>query len=139
MLLGENLLPIFKNILRILFGISLVYISFVLLFGEYLFEIIFGSEWILSGFYAKIIVFSFAIKFIISPILISLPAINSLRMDSAWKVLYFISIALLFFMTRLEFDYFLIVYTLIKLVLYLLGGYLVYHALKKYDMGRSNL
>lgn len=132
-LAGEALLPVFLNLAKTLFWIAVAYILVLLFAGESIFSFIFGAEWLLSGTYAKVLAFSFALKFIVSPLLISLPAVHAVKTDSLWKVCYFLSICILFFLVHLEFQRFLIIYTLIEVVLYLAGALVVYKVLHAFD------
>ncbi len=130
---GEPLLPLFFGLTKILTLIAIAYVFVILISGESLFSLVFGTKWLLSGFYGKILAFSFAIKFIVSPLLISLPVVNAIKIDSYWKVFYFLSICILYFLVHLDFKIFLLVYTLIEIVVYLTGAIIVYNVLLKFD------
>ena len=112
--------------------------KFVLFFfGKYLFVLIFGDKWETSGIYASILVFSFAIKLIVSPTSTIFNATNTLKKAAIWQTIYFISTTLLFlvcaFYLQLEIFTLLKIYVLHEIILYTLYFYLQYKLVQNFS------
>ena len=120
-------------ILLFIIGIPLGFI--VHFFGEYLFGFIFGKEWINSGKYAEILIFSFIIKLVVSPLSTIFNIFNKQRIISLWQGLYFITTLTTIFLSvsvfKLTIDLFLVIYVFHELVLYLTYFYLQLNLINK--------
>lgn len=121
------------GIAKILGVLAILFILIILLFGKYLFEIFFGIQWIESGVYSQILVISFAIQFVVSPLSILFPAINKIKILSIWQVFYFLSISMLILFRNLSIYEFLTVYLIIDIISYSIYFILIYICAKKFD------
>jgi len=125
-----------KLIYNIIKATTIIYIPLIvimLIAGETLFSFVFGSNWALSGYYSKILVFSFAFQFIISPISIVLTVLEKLKTIALWQTFYFIAILSLLFFKELSLEHFLMIYTVINFVLYTFYFILINNEIKKYE------
>src|SRR5699024_3571808 len=76
---GENLNKLIKKATWYLVGVGIIPFSIVILFGPFLFTLVFGSEWTTAGEYARwIALFSFS-TFINKPAVKSFPVLNAQR------------------------------------------------------------
>src|SRR5699024_7030124 len=76
---GENLNKLIKKATWNLVGVVIRHFSIVILFGPFLFTLVFGSEWTTAGEYARwIALFSFS-TFINKPAVKSFPVLNAQR------------------------------------------------------------
>lgn len=109
-------------------GIVILYLT-----GPELFELIFGVTWRQSGHFTSILIFSYAVTFIVSPFSILLIVMGKIKLASIWQIFYFILISVLWFLQRLTIDQFLSVLVLIDLISYLFYGYLIVRVIKDYE------
>lgn len=121
------------DLFLVLFFISIIEVVTVFLFGTYIFKFIFGEQWYLSGEYSRILVFSYAIKFLVSPLSAVFIPLGRIRIGSAWQVFYFLLISVFFFIKDLSFDLFLIYYVLFDLLAYFIFLYLIFYVVKDYE------
>jgi len=112
--------------------LSVLLFSPIVLFGPELFSVIFGSEWIQAGYYAQILVFSIAVKFVVSPLSTIFLAIDKIKVASIWQLAYFcITISVLILATSFEFEKFLWIYVFSEIAMYVLYFLLMLYAIKK--------
>jgi len=91
----------------------------VVLFSPVLFRFVFGSQWGVAGEYARILVFPLAIKFIVAPLSLIMPASGNIRLGSVWKMIYFCSTAIVLFVAaHFPAKTFLCIYGAHEMVLY---------------------
>ena len=69
-----------------LLGIGICFCLAVILLAPPLFPIIFGSDWAISGQYAKILAPALALRFIISPLSSAFAALNRIELAAIWRV-----------------------------------------------------
>jgi O-antigen/teichoic acid export membrane protein len=60
-----------------------------ILFAPSLFAFVFGAPWRIAGDYARILAFPLAVKFVVSPLAVIMPATGNIRVGSIWKMVYF--------------------------------------------------
>ena len=129
----ESFLTELKPVFYIVVAISIVEIISILLFGEDLFKIIFGALWITSGTISKIMVWSFAINFIVSSFTSIFVSMRRIRTFSIWQSFYFFSILLLLFFKHLPFTDFLKIYVLIEVICYLVVAIILSAIIYRYE------
>jgi O-antigen/teichoic acid export membrane protein len=93
-------------------------------FGVYIFQFIFGQQWDNSGVYAGIMVWAFALKFIVSPFNIVFTAFERIGILSIWQTFYFALILLLAWLPFSNINDFLWAFVVIELVSYGIAGIL---------------
>ncbi|MBS3772148.1 MAG: oligosaccharide flippase family protein [Bacteroidales bacterium] len=118
---------------KTLLFISLPGILIVLLWGESLFAFFFGSEWGISGRVAQILIFSYAIRFIVTPLSPVLTALERLKMLALWRIAYFLAVLSLFLLTNIDIFLFFKIYMGIEAGFYALYFILIWSACVKYD------
>jgi O-antigen/teichoic acid export membrane protein len=106
------------SLIALLFGLIIQF------FGKELFGLVFGEIWETSGLYASILVWAFAIKFVVSPFNMVFTAFERIGLLSVWQVFYFILIVLLIVLPFQSIESFLYTYLAIELVGYLLVGFM---------------
>jgi O-antigen/teichoic acid export membrane protein len=114
-------------VLGLLFGLV------ISLFGELLFSWVFGAEWKASGQYASILVWAFALKFLVSPFNIVFTVFERIGLFSLWQVLYAVLIVLLWFIPFQDIMQFFKGYLFIELVIYTLAAVLSTRVLYSYE------
>ncbi|MCK4662701.1 MAG: oligosaccharide flippase family protein [Bacteroidales bacterium] len=121
------------NTFYILLVLSLIGCVIIYFFGVDIFSLIFGEKWKYSGEIAKILVFSYGIKFVVSPLSTVFIALEKIKIISIWQVFYFCSILVLFFLKNVSFYNFIIIYILIDLLCYCLYFILIIIVSNKYE------
>ncbi|MCL6260012.1 oligosaccharide flippase family protein [Aquiflexum sp. TKW24L] len=126
----KNLYPYFLKVLGLLVTISIVIFIPFILFGDVLFELIFGKNWISAGQYSQVISFSLLIKFVVSPLSITLIALSKVKLLSIWQIGYFISTVLVLYSARnLSIDSFIWHYVINDLILYTIYFLLIFYSI----------
>jgi len=90
---GRNIFPIFYKTTISLLKIFIIPFFIVSLFGESLFAIIFGEEWIESGIIAQILIFWILFLFINSP---SIATFNIIKLQKLQMIIEFFSVGFRF-------------------------------------------
>ena len=131
--LKESLISEIKPVLYIVGLISVVEIVVIILFGDWIFSLVFGSKWIYSGTIAKIMVWSFAFNFMVSSFTSMFVAMRRIKVYSVLQSGYFILILTLLFFRQLQFIDFLKVYVLIDILCYLIIGAVMLSMIYRYE------
>lgn len=121
------------NIFLFLLVASAIFIIVIKLFGVSLFALVFGDQWGSSGVYAEILVYAFALKFLISPFNSSFIAFERIGIFSLWQTFYFLLIIGLFFIPFNGITSFLQAYMIIEVVAFLVAGILNFSTLYRYE------
>ncbi len=129
----ESFIFFYKKILMYLTIMAIIGVLVIFLYGFELFVFIFGQNWSTAGEISSILIFSYAIKFVISPLAISFIALEELKINGVWQFCYFVAIMILYFLNDLNFETFLKVYVLIDLISYSIYGLLTYFIIRKYE------
>lgn len=120
-------------IFALLFGVVIQF------FGVQLFQWVFGSQWESSGVYASILVWAFALKFVVSPFNIVFTAFEKIGILSIWQTFYFALILLLAWLPFKSIEDFLWVYVLIELLSYGFAGILDARLIFNYEKSLNSL
>jgi O-antigen/teichoic acid export membrane protein len=128
-----KLMPEIVGLSKVMLAVALGYILFFIFFGEKFFLFVFGNSWGDAGTYSSILCISFGVKFVISPLLMGFPVVNKLKRDSIWKVLYFFSMCLLFVLRQSDIENFLIIFSCVEAVVYLIGLFMLLDAVARFD------
>jgi O-antigen/teichoic acid export membrane protein len=132
----KSIKPLISKTAQMLGIVSLVMIVFGYFLSVPVFKFVFGERWELSGVMTKILIVSYGLKFIVSPLSITFNALEKISVSSMWQVFYFLAIGTLFFLDRLDLETFLFVYMGIDLVSYGIYFLLLLWQLKKYENSR---
>lgn len=123
---------IYRVAVRLTIMSALIF-SPVLFFGPEIFSVVFGSDWSQAGSYAQILVFSVAIKFVVSPLSTIFLAIDKINIGSIWQVLYFVStFVVLFIAIRFDTTTFLWIYIVNDIVMYAFYYFLMIYSVKSF-------
>jgi O-antigen/teichoic acid export membrane protein len=105
-------------ILTIVVILGLLEIVVITFLGIDLFKLIFGELWGYSGEISKLLVWSYAMNFIVASFSSIFISMNKIKLLSIWQLIYFVSILSLIFFKNLSFMDFLKVYVLIEVACY---------------------
>jgi O-antigen/teichoic acid export membrane protein len=130
---GASIRHIIGILIRNLGLIALVLFVVILAVGPQLFSFIFGKNWHMAGGFARIMVFSFALQFLVSPLSITLAAMEKIKLYSLWQVLYFLAIGSLFLFPPMPVSRMLILLTAIEVLFYLIYFVMILQVVKKYE------
>ncbi|MCT7506065.1 oligosaccharide flippase family protein [Aliarcobacter cryaerophilus] len=134
---GIETFSIFINTIKKLFSIALPITIIGYIISPYIFTLLFGEEWRISGEIAQYLFLIFLIRFCVSPMSSSFIPAMELKKAAFWQYLYFISSILLFiisFYLELELKVFLLFYVVHEYVLYGIYMYLIILSVKKIDI-----
>lgn len=129
-------MPLLLNTMKKLFYISLPFAVFIFLFSPYLFEIIFGKNWIISGEIAQYLSFIFFITFIVSTLSVTLIVYEKLKLLSIWQYLYLVSSICFFgivFYLNLDLKEFLFYYVIHECIIYSIYLFIIIKTVKNMD------
>jgi O-antigen/teichoic acid export membrane protein len=121
------------SLFLILSVISILEIIVIFFFGVFLFKLLFGTQWSLSGEYSRLLVFSYAIKFIVSPLSAVFIPLGKIKIVAAWQIFYFLIMCSFFFMSNIPFSKFLRYYIYIDIFSYLFYFSLIAYVIKEYE------
>lgn len=111
----------------VLFGVVIQF------FGTNLFQFVFGDTWRVSGQYASVLVWAFALKFVVSPFNILFTVFERIGWLSVWQVFYFLLILLLAWLPFESMESFLIFYLWFELISYAVAGIMDWAVLRSYE------
>lgn len=129
----ETLLSELKPVLAIVGILSVAEVVLILLFGEKLFTIVFGSQWLVSGQISRIMVWSFALNFLVSSFTSIFVSMRRIKTYSIWQLIYFISILSLLFFRNIGFTDFLRIYVGIEVFCSILAATIMITVVYKYE------
>lgn len=129
----EKMTPILLRHIYFLTGLAILGIFVLYPFGEEIFMIFLGDQWGVAGKMASLMVFSYVMKFIVSPVSCIIFALEEVKMGSIWQFLHFGGICSLFFFTSLDIDTFIFYYVIIDVCSYSLYLALILFISKRYD------
>jgi O-antigen/teichoic acid export membrane protein len=130
----ESFINELKPIIVIVSIISATELVCILLFGENLFRVIFGNNWIYSGKISKILVWSFTFNFMVSTFTTIFVSMRRIKTYSYYQVIYFAAILSLLFFKSLDFMEFLKIYVLIEVMCYVLLSSIIVTIVTKYEL-----
>ena len=104
-----------------------------LLFSIPVFTFVFGEQWRLSGSMTQILIASYALKFVVSPLSVTFNALEKIRLSSTWQFLYFLSILVLLFFKDRPIETFLTIYLIIDIIAYLIYFVLMLLQVRVYE------
>lgn len=134
---GNSLKSEFRRLVAVLGAAALTF-SVVLFFaGEWIFTLVFGEKWQFAGDILSILIFSYAIKFVVSPLSNVLPALKELRLANVFPFVYLALMASLYFFRELNFKEFLTYFVWFEVIAYTVYFAIVALAIKKYEASIS--
>lgn len=129
----ESIVKDLKPVFYMVLVISSLEIFAITIWGESIFNIAFGTQWNYSGTISRILVWSFAVNFIISSFTSLFVAMRRIKTYGIWQLIYFVSILSLVFFKNLPFESFLKLYVFIEITCYIIAGMIIVYILKDYE------
>lgn len=129
----QGVLKELRVLLIILIGCGISAVIFIELFADFLFDLVFGIQWLLAAKYSKILIFYFAIQFIVSPMSTILNAVNRVKLASIFPVVYLASMLGLFLLKPMNIYSFLTYYVLAESMPYIVYFLLIIYAVLQYE------
>jgi len=114
----SSIIKLFISLFTFSVSIAIPFFITIYFWGPEIFGWIFGEEWRTSGMYAKSLILSTSIFFVISPYGQILIAIQKVKLNSIWEVIKFLLIGSLFFFKFQSIESYLKYYNAIVIVVY---------------------
>jgi len=130
----ESFIKELKPVILVVSLISLVEILAIVFFGEYIFKVIGGDTWIISGKISKIMVWSFTFNFIVSTFTTIFVSMRRIKTYSLYQLFYFVAILSLLFFKSFDFVAFLKIYVLIEVVCYAVLTSVIIFIISRYEL-----
>jgi O-antigen/teichoic acid export membrane protein len=130
---NKSLIKELKLMFAIVFSICVFEVVVIELFGVWLFKLLFGNTWGFSGEISRILVWAYALNFLVSSFSAIFISLNRIKMLSIWQVIYFITILSLIFFRELQFMEFMKMYVLFEVSCYLLLIFMMVYTVSKYE------
>ncbi len=129
----ESIKKYILNISMVLFIIAVIGIVVIKIWSVDIFTFVFGNNWKTSGVFTKILVFSYAVKFIVSPLSVVFTALERIKIGSVWQFFYFCLIISLLFFKNFNILVFLKIYVIIDLIAYSVYFFLILFVSNQYE------
>ena len=129
----EKIMHELKTLVLLMTGISILFTLFILFFGPIVFKLFLGETFEQSGNYAQYLIVYFAVSFLFSPFGQVLIALKAFKINAQWQILKFLIIYALFFVAFDNIRSFLLVYSAIGTIAYLIYGAIIFKKAKQYD------
>jgi O-antigen/teichoic acid export membrane protein len=115
-------------------GLTGLAIMVVFMIGApWIFSFIFGKSWLLAGVFSQVMVVSYAIQFLVSPMSSALAAMEKIKLYSIWQTCYFLAIGSLFFVRDITAIRFIFLLTFVEALSYLAYLGLILWGVRKYE------
>lgn len=135
---NKSIKKLMNTIFIFLFSLSIIG-SLIIYFGaQPLFNFAFGEKWKLAAEISQILVFYYSISFIATSISVVFIALQEIKINSAWQTFHFLLILSLYFIKTDSVIEFMIYFTVINVISYLIYLLLAYYIIKKYNATSSN-
>lgn len=133
----QTILESFSKVSLILALLSIPLAGILFLFSDELFKFIFGSDWKVAGELTALLAFSYAVKFIVSPLSATLIALKEVKFSALWQMAYFCMVAWLFYNPGKNLFEFAYRYFVIDVMAYLAYFVLIYGVILRYESQRK--
>ncbi|MFP4024805.1 MAG: lipopolysaccharide biosynthesis protein [Thiohalospira sp.] len=125
--------PEMKKLTVLLLAIGIIMGIVIWSIGPWLFRIVFGAEWQVSGEYAQIFVLLAIVRLVASPFNVAFIILERVRLFAIWQIFYFLGIVTLSLFSFLSFNSFLWLLVGIGCFFYLINIFLIYKIIIKQD------
>jgi O-antigen/teichoic acid export membrane protein len=132
-----SIFKLFKGLLLFSTLIAVPFFIVIFFWGSEIFAWVFGKEWAVSGDYAKSLIFSTSVFFIISPLGQVLIALHRIKLNSLWEIGKFLIITCLFFVKFNSIHDYLKVYNLLLILIYVSYFGIILSTIIKYEKSIS--
>ncbi len=134
----KKVYPLVRQNFIFLFILSAIGILIFIPFGVPIYTFVFGDEWVIAGQMSQILVASYAIRFLISPLSIVFIALKKMKISALWQIFYFFSMLILLFFNDFQILDFLYYFVIIDVIVYAVYGVLIYFTLIAHDKAISD-
>lgn len=125
--------PEMRKLMGSLFVIGMIMGVIVWTIGPWLFRIIFGSDWEVSGQYAQIFVILAIVRLVASPFNVAFVILERVKLFAIWQIFYFIGVVALSQFSFLSFNNFLWLLVGIGCLFYGINIVFIHSIIKKHD------
>jgi O-antigen/teichoic acid export membrane protein len=122
-----------KKVFLLLLAMTIPFVLIIIFFAVPLFKFVFGDEWAVSGLYSKYLVVFYAFGFMISPLSQVLISLQKFKLNAVWKIGRFFVILPLFFIDFDKIDTYLLSYSGLGVVSYIVYFIIIFNQAKKFD------
>lgn len=129
----EKVLGGVMRIFRTLLVFGLLYFTVFVLLSPWLFGILFGEKYMVSGVYAQILAFTFALRIVVFPFAVTFAALDRIKEGSLIQYLHFLLIGGYFFVKTDDEILWLSGYAVLEGVISCLYFLLIVRGIKKYE------
>ncbi len=130
---SQSVRKLLLNILYVLLVIVIFEIFIIRQWGPELFGFIFGPNWAASGQISKILVYNFALNFIMSSFTAIFISFNKIKLYSIWQIAYFFSMLSLMLFEPLPYRLFVLSYVIIDSIMIMAGLLLIAKVVRDYE------
>ncbi len=134
--LRNNKQSVKQQAVKIFFGLAALAFVFALVvyfLAPCIIALVFGNQWAESGIYTRILVWAFALKFVVSPFNIVFTVFERIGLFSVWQTAYFVVIFCLIFVQYKSPTQFMYFYMSFELVSSFVAGIMSIFVIKKYE------
>ncbi len=117
----------------VLFGMATIGTIVVYFFGVELYTIFLGGDYRMAGEMSQILIFSYAIRFIVSPLSMIFMATKKLKLSAIWQVIYFTIICSLFLIDKCSIEEMIYYIVTIDIISYLIYAVFILYTVKQTD------
>lgn len=128
----ESIKAYMLKIMFSLLAMALVGLVLFYFLNEFIFGL-FGNQWEQAVQITAILMFSYAIKFVVSPLSAIFISLNKIRIGALWQAFNFLVLFILLFLNTLNFPDFIKVLVLIELISYSLYLVLIFISINNYE------
>ena len=122
-----------RNTFFLLLSMTIPFVLIIYFFAEPIFGFVFGEKWIISGLYSKYLIIFYALAFLVSPLAQVLVSLQEFKVNAIWKIGRFFLIIPLFMLEFESVDNYLISYSILGGLSYVVYFFIVLFYSKKYD------
>ena len=131
---NQTIFPILRRHFIILGVLGLIGVIILYPFGEIVFQLFLGDQWEQAGEMASIMVFAYALKFVITPLSVVFFAFEKIKISGIWQIGYFVAMCLLFVLPSMPVNDFIFYYVVIEIVSYIIYFFLIFRTANKFDL-----
>ena len=132
-----SVIRLFKGILAFGIMLAIPFLTIIFFWGPEIFGWVFGKEWVESGIYARSLIFSTSLLFVVSPLGQVLIALHKIKTNSFWELGKFLVIISLFIIKFNSIHDYLKVYNLLIILIYISYFIIIMSAIIKYEKSIS--
>ncbi len=133
----SSVIKMFKTLLVFGTALAIPFFSIIYFWGPEIFGWVFGKEWIVSGIYAKSLIVSTSVFFVISPLGQILIALHKIKTNSYWEIGKFSLIISLFIIRFDTIHEYLRIYNLLVILVYAAYLIIIVFTIIKYEKSIS--